>query len=478
MGSPATRARYGTSVSDADVISQPLQFRNLELPNRILRSSMSGRIDNYDGSGTLARINFEKRFAAGGVGAIITSHVPIDVRGRVLPNYAMLDRDARIPFWRELVEQVHKYDCKLIVQLAYAGRQRDIGGIENRRRVALGATSKTDSFHGMRSRALTREEIAAIVQKFADAAGRARAAGADGIELQASHGYLLTEFLSSAINDRTDEYGGPLENRARFLLEVIHAIRQRVGDDYFLIVRLNARDNHNASTFPLEWKRGNTLDDAIQIARWTEKAGADAINVSTGSTFPHPHNPAGPIDFRYSAATYQSMIASGKHTFRNYLLFRYAALRWIPGLMWRRTQPFVKKGRAVPELLEGLNAADAHEIKQAVTVPVICGGGWQTASRIARAIKNGDCDAVAIARPLLANPDLPQLWRAGHDRPRADKACTYCNKCLVNALDFPLGCYEEERYGEHGAAAWDRMIEDVMAYYQDEVPAPGGTYAE
>jgi 2,4-dienoyl-CoA reductase-like NADH-dependent reductase (Old Yellow Enzyme family) len=459
-------------VADADLIFQPLRCRNLTLPNRVVRSSMSGRIDNYDGSGTLARINFEKRFAEGGVGAIISSHAPIHVRGRVLPNYAMIDRDSRIPFWRELVKQVHTYDCKLVVQLAYAGRQRDIRGIENRPYVALGATSKTDSFHGMRSRALTQAEIASIAGMFADAAARAREAGADGIELQASHGYLLTEFLSSAINDRTDEYGGPLENRARFLLDVITAIRERVGDDYFLIVKLNARDNHNASTFPREWKRGNSLEDAIQVARWVEHAGADAVHVSNGSTFPHPHNPAGPIDFAYAATTYQSMIASGKNTFRNYLLFRYAALRWIPDLMWRRTQPFVKKGRAVPELLEGFCAADARRIREAVTIPVICTGGWQTASRIARAISGGDCDAVAIARPLLANPDLPRLWRAGEDGAEPGKECTYCNKCLLNALEFPLGCYEEERYREHGEAAWDRMMEEVMAYYQDEVPAP------
>lgn len=102
---------------------------------------------------------------------------------------------------------------------------------------------------------------------------------------------------------------------------------------------------------------------------------------------------------------------------------------------------------------------------------MICTGGWQRASRIAQALRNGDCDAVSIARPLLANPDLPHMFRAGADGPALGKQCTYCNKCLVNVLEYPIGCYELVRYAEHGDRAWDVMIEEVMSYYQDEVPS-------
>src|SRR6187549_822607 len=128
-------------------IFQPLQFKNLTIKNRILRSNVSGRFDNYDGSGNQTRINWETKFAKGGVGAIISSFVPVHLRGRILPNYAMIDHDDKVPFWRRVVDAVHAHDCKYIIQLSHGGRQRDVPGVENVMNRGLSSTSANDSFH-------------------------------------------------------------------------------------------------------------------------------------------------------------------------------------------------------------------------------------------------------------------------------------------------------------------------------------------
>src|SRR5215467_7805287 len=309
-----------------DIIFTPLKFRNLEVKNRIFRSNISGRFDDEDGSLTQARINFETKFARGGVGAIISSFVPVTMRGRIVANYATIHRDDQIPLWAKLGEAVHRHGAKYILQLSHSGRQQDIPGISNQLRKTLSSTASSETLHGFPCEAMTPREINETIEAFAKGAWRAREAGLDGVELHAANGYLFTQFLSSGINDRTDRYGGPLENRARFLLEVIRAIRARVGGGFHLQVKLSAVDRNNV--IPWE-KKGNVLADTIEIAKWCESEGADAIHVSTGSLFPHPLNPPGDFSFETIATTYDAMISSGVDAFRNFLLFRYRMLRPI-----------------------------------------------------------------------------------------------------------------------------------------------------
>ncbi|AOY84903.1 NADH:flavin oxidoreductase [Moorena producens JHB] len=467
---------------EKDIIFEPLEFRNLTLKNRIFRSNISGRFDNYDGSGNQARINWEEKFARGGVGAIVSSFTPVQIRGRILPNYATIDRDDRIPFWRKVGEKVHEYDCKFLMQLSHSGRQRDVGGVENLHNKGLSSTSETESFHGLECQAMTRKEIKEMIQAFADGARRAREAGLDGVELHSANGYLITQFLSSGINDRKDEYGGSLENRARFLLEIIQAIRKEVGNDFHLQAKISAVE-YNDAVIPWD-KPGNTLEDSIQICKWVEEAGADALHISTGSLFPHPLNPPGEFPQDEASRWYEIMLKSGIYTFRNYLLFRYRFLFPIFLFLWNRvyrkgwTQPIIGKdvqdkalddsfrefvsSQTMQELLDkyqGISISDAREIKKHVNIPVICTGGFQQASYIREAISEGFCDAVSIARPLVANNDLVQQFQQGKDLP--DRPCTYCNRCLLNALQNPLGCYDVRRYNDDH----DKMIEQVMTVF-------------
>lgn len=443
-----------------DILFQPLAFRNLTIENRLIRSSISGRIDNYDGSGAPARIAWEKRFARGGVGAIVSAHVPVHVSGRILPGYAFLDHDDKVPFWKKLIDEVHQLGTKFIIQLSHSGRQQDLAGVENEDGAPPSSTNQADGFHGFPTRAMDEREIGEVIEMFGQAARRAREAGADGIEIHGGNGYLFTQFLSSAINDRHDGYGGTLENRCRFYVETIKKIRETVGNDYHLQAKMSAVDHHNAVLF---WEGdGNTLEDGVAIAKLLEQAGADAIHVSTGSMFPHPRNPVGTLPFKELRHNYDTLLSSGSHTRRNYFVFKYLAPLF--GYLWDRTLP-------ERDQFEGLNLPDSRAIKKAVKIPVLCTGGFQTASLIREAINNGDCDAVTIARPLIANPDLPLMFRQGRDS--APKPCTFCNKCLLRVIEDPLGCYDETRFENN----YKEMIRNVMAFYADQ-EAPYGDSGE
>jgi 2,4-dienoyl-CoA reductase (NADPH2) len=426
---------------DSDAIFQPLQFRNLTVKNRLFRSSISGRWDNEDGSGTQARINWEEKFAKGGVGAIISSFVPVHHRGRILAHYAMIESDDRIPFWRQVGERVHAHDCKFILQLSHAERQRDsrdAGLAPSRRGAEPSAPRRTGSFPLPFAEPASRGEIPSLVDCFAQGARRAREAGLDGIELHASRGCL---FPSSGGGDRD----GSLRDRYGFLQEVIRAIRREVGNDFHLQVKMNAGGE----------AQGTAFEECIQVCRWLEEDGADGLHISAGSTFPLvPPGVSLPDELN---GWYGGMQSSGvRGFFPNYTLLHYKRLRPVLHRLWQRT----KKRPA-----EASGMALCREIRQRVKVPVIDAGGFQDGALIRRGLREGWFDGVSMARPLIANNDLPRVLAAGRDVPA--RPCSFCNRCLVNAMTNPLGCYDQRRF-----ASRDAMIGEVMSVYQGPCNSP------
>ncbi len=440
----------GSTVTAA-LIFEPLRLGPLTVRNRILRSSVAGRFDNFDGSGTDVRINWDVKFARGGVGAIISSNAPVDERGHIVPGYAYLDSDDKIPFWRELGRRVHEHDCHYIAQLVFAGRERILPGL--RYDTAFGATDASEPVNGFPCRKLTVAQIGEVVSLFVQAARRARVAGLDGIELAGANGMLFTQFLSPAINTRKDEYGGSLENRARFALQVVRAVRAEIGQDFCLGFKISVDE---APRELLPWQRsGNPAEDVVTVCRWLEEAGVDYIHVSAGTGFPHPRNPAGRFPAKDVVRTYDTLLSSGSHTIRNYVVFRTWPLSAVFRWWWERP------GRRLG--IEGINLQAARAVKQAVSIPVLCTGGFQTASVISAAIGRGDCDGVTLGRTLVANPDLVRLFEQGHDA--APRPCTYCNKCLFNFIENPLGCYDESRFDSR-----EEMVRQILSVY--DVPAP------
>jgi 2,4-dienoyl-CoA reductase-like NADH-dependent reductase (Old Yellow Enzyme family) len=446
--------------ADRHVIFRPITFKSgLTVKNRLFRSSISGQFDDYSGHGTNARLNWEEQFARGGIGAIISSFVPVSIRGRIMVRYATIDDDDKIGFWKQVARRVHKpeyKDCKYILQLSHSGRQQDLGGVENSYHRSLSSTGKMDYFHGILAQQMTRADIRDVVRQFAEGARRAKEAGLNGVELHGANGYLITQFLSSGINDRTDEYGGPAKNRARFVLEIVRAIRDTVGG-FHLQMKINGMD-HNNWLYPWE-KKGNSLEETIEICNILEDGGhgVDAFHVSSGSTFPHPRNPPGDIPIGEARKVYEVMRMSGVRGRLNDFIFNSRLL----GPLFRRYWQW-RRG----PIVEGINAVYARAVKNHVRVPVVCTGGFQHANVIAALIRAGWCDGVTMARPLIANPDLPHILEA-RNGPDPDKECTYCNKCLINDLANPLGCYELSRYpGDSFEARYQNMIASVMSVYR------------
>jgi 2,4-dienoyl-CoA reductase-like NADH-dependent reductase (Old Yellow Enzyme family) len=436
-----------------DKLFEPFTIKNVTFKNRLMRSSLGGRMAYYEGYVNDAWKHFEHVFAEGGIGCIISATMTVSEHRWAPIEYAKLSDPKFIPPIREGVKKVHSNDCKYILQLGDPGSHAQ-SAIFAKEMDTVSSSPGFDLIYGYITRRtqLDPKHIQEAVDRFARSAGYVRDAGCDGVEITISKGYLIHQDLKPGINRRTDEYGGSWENRFRFLKEIVLAVRKTVGSDYLFGVRMSANDyNHlplNLRTPLSSYWRGNTIKETVQIAKWLKELGVDYLHVSNGYGFINPkENPGGfPVkEVRMFCNSVRHLTT--KALWRSRIL--NTPLGYLTQLGWKNPPQGPDAG--LPE-----NFADARALKEAAGMTVISNGGFSRRHQIAEALDSGGCDLVSMARPLLANPDLPNLFQKGMDGPEEEQSmlpfqtrrsdCTHCNRCAVVTTILPVGCYDPSRF--------------------------------
>lgn len=374
---------------------------SLYLKNRIIMAPLGSRLTTENGAVTEDMIEFYSQRARGGAGAITIEAMGIDYPLAVgKPNHVRFNSEAYVPGHAKLVEKIHECGAKAIAMLWHAGINK--GPLEGQ--MPVGPSAILNPNTGLVPRELTTQEVKDLVQMFADAALRAQTCGYDAVNLHGAHGYLISSFVSAATNQRTDEYGGSFENRIRFAIEIVQAIRSKVRKDYPLLMRING-DDFIAG--------GITPDQAVKFAQALEKAGLDAIDVSAGVY--------GSLDTMIEPIQYE----------------------------------------------EGWKLYLAEEIKKHVSIPVIGVGVIHSPQVADQAIAEGKIDFAAVGRELLCEPQWANKALAGDDHFPRCVGCNACFerigknlpiRCAVNALagrelHVPQPAVEAKKVAVVGAGA-------------------------
>ncbi len=339
------------------------KLAGIPLSNRFVRSATGEGLATGEGFCSRALTRMMVDLAKGGVGLIITGHTAVRADGRVGRRQLGLWHDGHLPALSDMTGRVHEAAGKIVMQLSHAGlfSHPAVTG-----EAPLGPMQKALE-GGVICKEMTRRDIRDITQSFARAACLARLAGFDGVEIHAAHGYLLSAFLSPHFNQRRDEYGGTVENRARFLLEVVTAVFDEAGRDFPVFVKINTNDY---------LPNGLTVNDMLQSASLLQQAGVAAIELSGGT------------------------VQSGK---------------MIPA----------RPGKLAPEA-EGYYREEARYFKQTIGLPLILVGGFRSLEVAEQVVADGLCDYVALSRPLIREPDLILRWMRND---RAPAFCISDNLC-------------------------------------------------
>ncbi len=394
-----------------DMLFSPMKIGNVEIKNRIVMAPMCMGFGQYNGCATETMMDYYEERAKGGVGLIFTEITRInDITGASSFGQLGMSHDYQIPALREMADRIHKHNCKIMVELHHPGRQNlglmigtvpicNIGSklmgnlytkiltqavipqgkkLQDKHivpRTVAPSKCERSKMSDSVNRELSVNEIKKIICQFIEGAVRVKKAGCDGVELHAAHGYLIQQFLSPNTNKRTDQYGGSLENRMRFLLEIIDGIRLNCGKDFPIVVRLTVDEMYSEIG---QNGKGYNLEEGIKMAKILSDKGIDAIDVSS--------------------AAYDTF---------NYWL---EPTTFTPG--WRKYL--------------------ASEVKKVVDIPVIAANLIRSPKQAEMQLEEGTQDFISLGRPLIADPHWPNKVKSGNEN--LIKRCVCCLYCFESMM--------------------------------------------
>ena len=359
---------------------EPSEINGMKLANRFVRSATWEGMAADDGACTPKLIDQMVGLAKGGVGLIISSHAYVSPEGQAGPWQIGAYDDKLIPGLEAMATAVHENGGRIVMQLAHAGY---FANAKLTGQTPM-APSNTEAFAKGPRKEMNTDDIQGVVTAYGAAAQRALNAGFDGVQIHCAHGYLLSQFLSPAFNQRKDEYGGHIENRARIVLEVLREIRHTVGKDFPVLVKMNCQDFIENGLQP---------GDSLQAGRMLAENGIDAIELSGGVL----------IGGKLSPSRMGIKSAEKEAYFQN----------------------------------------EARTFKGEIDIPLILVGGNRSFQVAEGLINEGVTDYISLSRPLIREPGLINRWKSG-DLSKA--ACLSDNMCFEPAMQGKgIYCLTEER---------------------------------
>ncbi|OHS94869.1 oxidoreductase, FAD/FMN-binding family protein [Tritrichomonas foetus] len=371
------------------VFTKP-RINGLVPKNRIMRSATFESLGSPEGLATEKLTNHLCRLAKGGCGLIVAGCAYVNKKGRGHLYQIGLTNDEQVSSINTMISKVHQSGGLVALQLNHAG-------LESRPKLTGYPTPEGPSQTNKKNGAMSKDAIYEVIDSFIQAGKYAVAAGADGVQLHAAHGYLLGEFISPIWNKRDDEFGGDTKRRFEIVRRILNGLRSELPSSFPIMIKMNGHDFENG---------GVTVETAIETAKMAQEAGCDAIEVSGGSGR-KPYSLMGDMP-------YDVLFKDPKK--REAMQKRFSDIHFSPCF----------------------NHKFAKEIKKHVNIPVISVGGFRTIDEIETVLKNNECDMVSLSRPFLRQPDLVNQFRKGEKK----VSCKNCNMCFFQVMaDKPARCY-------------------------------------